>query len=185
MSVMDKPNSILKDKVMIGAFAWAFLFYVLGFVLSKFFLFSIGLLPLALYELFRTEGVKNTKPLSALVSIVLVLQILHSTGIFEFPFDIMFLLEILPVTISDTLDPFIFASVIALIIMSFLLIKYTWGSITKFLAIALLIGSLLQATVFWREVSQMLESDQGQELIDDSKDDIQENIKDRIEQELF
>lgn len=182
---MKKPNTMLKDKFMIFCFIWGILLYILGFALSKFYLFSIGLLPFAAYEAFRTEGEKNTKPLSFLMIAVLVLQFLHTTGIFLFPIDITFLFDILPFEMSASSDPIVLASIIALVIMSFMLIKYTWGSITKFLAIALLVGSLLQGLVFWSDIESFLDTDEGQTFIDESQDEIEDNIIYRIKQELF
>jgi hypothetical protein len=176
---------LLKDKVMVFCFVWGIILYLIGYFSSHFYFFSLGLLPFAVYEGFRTEGEHNTKPLSFLTSLVLILQFLHTAKIFLFPFDIKPFLELLPVTIPSTLDPFLFLSVAILIIFSFLLIRYTWGSVTKFLAIALLVGALFQAWLFLPEIKIMLGSPEGQNLLKGAKEEIRDNLYYRLRRELY
>src|SRR4030042_874506 len=120
--------TLLKDRIMIFCFIWGIIAYLLGFLLSKFYFFSLGLLPFA---------------------------------------------------------PFVFLSVIILTIFAFLLIRYTWGSVTKFLAIALLAGALVQAYLFWPEIQMMINSPQGQRLIEGSKEKIKDNLYYRLRRELL
>lgn len=170
---------------MIFCFIWGIIAYLLGFLLSKFYFFSLGLLPFALYEFKRTEGKKNTKPLSLLTSLLLVFQFLHTSKIYPFPFNLSFLVDVLPIPVPKEIDPFVFLSVIILTIFAFLLIRYTWGSVTKFLAIALLAGALVQAYLFWPEIQMMINSPQGQRLIEGSKERIQDNLYYRLRRELL
>ncbi len=176
---------ILKNQIIIFIFVWGAVLYLLGFLLSKFYLFSLGLLPVAIYEFIRTEGKKNTKPLSFLTSVVLVFQFLHASKLYPFPFDPKPLLELLPVPVPATVDPVIFLSVIILIIFSLLLLRYTWGSVTKFLSILLLAGSLVQAWLFWPEIQTMLQTSQGQRLFEGSKERIRDNLYYRLRRELL
>lgn len=169
---------------MLFCFCWGIFFYILGFSLSKFELFSLGLLPTAIYEFFRTEGKKNTKPLSFLFSAILVLQFLHITKIYPFPFDISFITSLLPVTLPETTDSVIFLSVIVLLLISSLLIRYTWGSVTKFLAIILLAGSLIQGYLFWPEIQSMLNSPEGKTIMEEQKEKIKDNLYYRLRREL-
>ena len=154
---------------------WVVIFYLLSFLLSRFYLFSLGLFPIALYELKRTEGLKNTRPLSFLISLILIFQFLHASAIVSF----------LPIALPPNLDPVIFVSVILLILFSFLLIRYTWGSITKFLSIILFVGSLLQASVFWPQIQQMLQTPSGQKFLEGHQQRVQQNLLDRLEKELL
>ena len=176
---------LLKDKFMVFCFGWGILFFLLGFIYSHFSLLSLGLLPFAIYEFKRTEGLKNTKPISLLMVVILVFQFLHASGIFPFPFDISSLLELLPVPVFAGVDPFIFLSVASLVILSLLLIRYTWGSVTKFLAIALLVGSLLQGFSFWSAIQAFLATPEGQRLLEGSTENIRENLRYRLKRELF
>jgi len=176
---------LLKDRVMLFCFIWGAILYLLGYYYSRFYFFSLGLLPFALYELWRTEGVHNTRPLSFLTSVVLVLQFLHTSKIYPFPFNLKPWLELLPVPLPAQVDPFLFLSFAVLVIFSFLLIRYTWGSVTKFLAIALLAGSLFQAYLFWPEIQMMINSAQGQELLKGSKEEIKDNLYYRLRRELY
>lgn len=176
---------LLKDKVMMFCFIWGIILYIIGFTQSHFYLLSLGLLPFALYEFWRTEGTINTKPLSLLVSATLIFQFLHTSKIYKFPYDVKFLLDILPVPIPTYIDPFLFLSTILLVIFSLLLLRYTWGSVTKFLSIALLAGALIQAYLFWPEIQTMLNSPQGKQLLEGSKEQIKENLYYRLRREMF
>jgi len=176
---------LYKDRFMVFCFVWGAVLYLLGFVFSKFWFFSLGLLPFALYEFKRTEGKKNTKPLSFFTSVLLVFQFLHTSGIYTFPWDLTFLLDLLPAGVPKTVDLFLFLSVVVLVIFSLLLIKYTWGSVTKFLAIALLMGSLIQAYIFWPEIQQMLNTPVGQRLLEGQKERIKDNLYYRLRRELL
>lgn len=174
-----------KDKWFKGVMAWAVIFYVWGWLGARFYLFSLGLLPIALYEFKRTEGKKNTKPLSLLTSGLLVFQFLHAAGVYRFPWDVKFLFELLPVTEPVLADPFLFLSVVVLALFALLLVKYTWGSVTKLLAVILLVGALVQGYVFWPELEQMLGSPEGQELLESQKENIKDNLYYRLRRELF
>lgn len=176
---------LFQDRFMVFCFVSGTLLYVSGFLFSRFYLLSLGLLPFALYELIRTEGVHNTRPLSFLTSVVLVFQFLHTSKIYPFPFDIKFLLDLLPTPLPAHVDPVVFLSVVILVIFAFLLIRYTWGSVTKFLAIMLLLGALIQAYLFWPEIQMMLQSAQGQGLLEGSKEEIRQNLFYRLRQEVF
>ncbi len=175
---------ILQDKFLIFSIAWMAVFYLLAFALAKFYLFPLGLVFMAVYEAIRTEGKKNTKPVSILFLIVLIFQFAHTTKIFPFPFDLRFLLDILPIKFPAETDPFLFISILVLLFFSITLIKYTWGSVTKFLAILLLIGSILQGFVFWPEIKSISETPEGQEMIDESTEKIKDNLRYRIMREL-
>jgi len=176
---------ILKKRIIVFSFFWAVLFYFAGFFFSRFYLFSLGLLPFALYELFRTEGTHNTRPLSFLTAGLLILQFLHTSKIYPFPFKLDFLFELLPLTLPINMDKFLFLSVVLLVIFAFLLIRYTWGSVTKFLAILLLVGALLQAYLFLPEIQTMVNTPQGQKLIEGSKEKIKDNLYYRLRRELY
>jgi len=175
---------ILKDRFLIICIAWTAVFYLLALILSKFYLFPLGLAPLAVYELIRVEGEKNTRPLSFLILVILIFQFLHTTKIYLFPLKVGFILDLLPVAIPAHLDKFLFLSVAVLIIFSLLLIRYTWGSVTKFLAILLLLGSIIQASLFWPEIKAMKETPEGQQLMEESQERIKDNIYYRLRQEL-
>ncbi len=177
--------TFFKDKPMMFCVIWVVGFYLLGWFTSHFYWLPLGLLPLALYELWRTEGVRNTRPLSFLTSVLLVLQFLHTSKLYLFPWNVAPLLQLLPVDIPKEIDQFLFLSVAVLIIFSLLLIKYTWGSVTKFLAIALLVGALVQAYIFWPEIQQMLYSPQGQRLLEEQKEKIRDNLYYRLRREIL
>ena len=179
-----KKNKLSKDKFFLFSLIWCLLLILAAFLLSRFFLLSLALLPIAVYEFIRTEGKKNTKPLSLVVVAILIFQFVHNTKIYVFDFDLSLLLNILPVRLSDQTDPYIFLSVVIFVICSLLLIKYTWGSITKFLAILLLIGSLIQASLFWSDIKIFLDSQQGQTLMDQQSDRIKDNLFYRLKREL-
>ena len=83
------------------------------------------------------------------------------------------------------MDKFLFLSVVLLVIFAFLLIRYTWGSVTKFLAILLLVGALLQAYLFLPEIQTMVNTPQGQKLIEGSKEKIKDNLYYRLRRELY
>lgn len=170
---------------MLLIFLWGIVFYLSAFIFSQFYLFSLGLLPIALYEFFRTEGEKNTKPLSFLTAALLILQFLHTTGFYNFPFSLDQLVSLLPTPLPGRVDPFVFFSVMTLVIFSFLLIRHTWGSITKFLAIVLLAGSLIQAYLFWPDIQAMLNSPQGKKLTENAEEKIIDNLFKRARRELY
>ena len=176
---MNKTN-----RVILFTFLWALILSVLAFVVGKFYFFSLGLIPLAIYEFIRTEGKKNTKPLSLLTIILLIFQFLHTSKILIFPIDVTFLIKSLPVPVPVDVDPFLFMSIVLLIVFSLLLIKYTWGSITKFLAIGLLVGSLVQASVYWPEIQMMINTPEGQQLLEGQSERIKDNLLYRLRQEL-
>ena len=48
--------SLMKDKFMIFVVGWAVVFLTLGLLGDKFWLLSLALIPIAAYELIRTEG---------------------------------------------------------------------------------------------------------------------------------
>lgn len=173
-----------KNKSFIYIISWAITCYLIGYFSAKFYFFSLGLLPVAIYEWFRTEGKKNTKPTSALMSIILAFQFLHTANIFSFPINLERFTKYLPVVIPDNIDQFIFVSAIILVIMSFTLIKFTWGSVTRLLAIILLVGSLIQTSIFWQEIQTMLSSGEGQVLVEGAEERITNTIVDRIKREL-
>jgi len=179
-----KKNKLSKDKFFLFSIVWCLLLISLSFLLDIFFLTSLALLPIAVYEFIRTEGKKNTKPLSLVVVAILLFQFVHDSNIYVFNFDLSLLLNILPVTLSKQTDPYIFLSVIIFLICSLLLIKYTWGSITKFLAILLLVGSLVQASLFWSEVKVLIDSQEGKMLLDEQSDKIKDNLFYRLKREL-
>ena len=143
-----KKNKLAKDKFFLFSLIWCLLLILATFLLSKFFLLSLALLPIAIYEFIRTEGKTHTKPL------------------------------------SDQTDPYIFLSIIILLICSLLLIKYTWGSITKFLAILLLAGSLIQASLFWSDIKMLIGSQEGKTLLDQQSRKIKNNLFYRLKREL-
>lgn len=169
---------------MIFVVVWAVLFWLAGLYTSTFWMLSVAMIPIAIYEIIRTEGKKNTKPLSALTLGVLILQLLHVTKIFLLPIDVSFLLDILPVSVPSDVDQIIFLSIILLLIFSILLIKYTWGSVTKLLAILLLVGSLIQAYMYWSVFEDIINSNEGQQLIQSQEENIKKNLQYRLEQEL-
>ncbi len=179
-----KKNKLSKDKFFLFSLIWCLLLISLSFLLNIFFLTSLALLPIAIYEFIRTEGKKNTKPLSLVVVTILLFQFIHDSNIYVFNFDLSLLLNILPVTLSKQTDPYIFLSVIILLICSLLLIKYTWGSITKFLAILLLVGSLIQASLFWSEIKVFIDSQEGKMLLNQQSDKIKDNLFYRLKREL-
>lgn len=183
-SPITKKNKLSKDKVFKFSIIWATLLILGAFLLSKFYLMSLALIPIAIYEFIRTEGKKNTKPLSLAVVGILLFQFLHTSKIYVFDFDLKLLLNILPITLSEQTDPYMFLSVIILVICSLLLIKYTWGSITKFLAILLLVGSLIQASLFWSEIEGFFATEEGQMLIDEQSEEIRDNLYYRLKKEL-
>lgn len=176
---------IFKNPLAIFCFGWGIVFFLLGCFFSHFYFFPIAMLPLTIYEFFRTEGTKNTKPLSFLFCLVLIFQFLHTAKIYPFPFNLDFLISLLPVPIPVNLDKFIFLSTLVLIVFSLLLIKYTWGTVTKFFAILLLAGSLIEALVFLPEIKMMIKTPQGQELFEGSKEEIKDNLYYRLRRELF
>jgi heme O synthase-like polyprenyltransferase len=183
-SAITKKNKLSQDKFFKFAVICSVLLILGAFLLGHFFLMSLGLLPIAIYEFIRTEGKKNTKPLSLVVVVLLVFQFIHNSKIYVFEFDLSLLLNILPVSLSEHTDPYIFLSVIILVICSLLLIKYTWGSITKFLAILLLVGSLIQASLFWTEIKGFFDTEQGQTLMDEQSEKIKNNLFYRLRREL-
>jgi DMSO reductase anchor subunit len=176
---------ITRDKFMIFCVVWAVIFWIIGFTQATFYFFPIALIPLAIYELIRTEGVHNTKPLSLLTLLVLILQILHTAKIFRFPVDLRFVLDLLPIPVPGGVDTFMLVSTILLIIFSLLLVKWTWGSVTKFIAILLLIGSVIEAWVFWPLIQEMIHTPQGQELWENQKEVIKDNIYYRLRSEFY
>ena len=174
---------LLQNKFLIFSVAWMAVFYATAFLSGRFYFFPLGMLFLVVYEIVRTEGVKNTKPLSFLMLVVILLQFLHTTKIFLFPIDVSFIIEFLPLEYSSV-DKFLLTSIFLLIIFSLLLIRYTWGSVTKFLAILLLVGSLLECWPFWGELMRMYQSREGQQLKQELQNNIQENIERRMEMEF-
>lgn len=183
-SSIIKKNKLSKDKFFLFSVIWCVLLILGAFLLGKFFLMSLALLPIAIYEFIRTEGKKNTKPLSLIVVIILLFQFVHNSKIYVFDFDLSLLLNILPISLSEQTDPYLFLSVIILVICSLLLIKYTWGSITKFLAILLLVGSLIQASLFWSEIKGFFATEEGQALMDEQSERIKNNLYYRLKKEL-
>lgn len=176
---------LFKDRLMIFCFIWGAVFYFLAFAISKFYFFSLGLIPFAIYELIRVEGKKNTRPLSFLTLLVLIFQFLHTSKIYPFPMDVSFIIEILPFPFPTQVDQALFLSVILLIIFALLLIRYTWGSVTKFLALMLLVGALIQAYLFWPDIQQMLQTPSGQRLMEGTKEKIRDNFYYRLRRELY
>jgi hypothetical protein len=170
---------------MIFCFIWGVVFYFLAFVISKFYFFSLGLIPLTIYELIRVEGKKNTRPLSFLTLLVLIFQFLHTSKIYLFPMDVSFIIEILPFPFPTYVDQVLFLSVILLIIFALLLIRYTWGSVTKFLAIMLLVGALIQTYLFWPDIQLMMQTPSGQRLMEGTKEKIRDNLYYRLRRELY
>lgn len=177
-----KRNKLSKDKFFLFSLIWCLLLTFLFFLLNKFFL-TLALMPMAIYEFTRTEGKKNTKPLSLAVVGILLFQFIHDSKIYVFNFDFLFL-NILLAALSKQTDLYIFLIVIIFIICSLLLIKYTWGSITMFLAILLLVGSLIQASLFWSDIKVFFDSQQGQILIEEQSDKIKDNFFYRLKREL-
>jgi hypothetical protein len=173
-----------KDKNFLYISAWAIALYLIGYFSANFYFFPLGLLPVAIYEWFRTEGKKNTKPTSALMTIILIFQFAHSAKIFSFPIDLSRFTQYLPIIIPANIDQFIFVSAIVLVILSFTLIKYTWGSVTRLLAIILLTGSLIQASIFWEDIQVMFSSDEGQVLVEGAQEKITNTLVDRLKREL-
>lgn len=158
---------------------------VAGVLLAKFFLLPLSLMPLALYEIIRTEGVKNTKPLALATLVLLVIQFLHTSKILLFPQKLMEpVLNLLPFTLPAKSDPIILISILMLAFFALLLIKYTWGSVTKFIAILLLLGASIQVYLFWPQLAYVAKSPFIQDLVETQKTNIKDNLRYRIEQEL-
>jgi hypothetical protein len=180
----QKKNKLLADKFMLFSVAWSILFSLIGVFTHHLYLVSLALMPLALYELIRTQGIRNTKPLSLATLVVLVLQFLHDSTLFLFPFDLTPLINLLPITLPPSVDPVILLSILLLGFFSLSLIKYTWGSITKLLAILLLLGTAVQVYMYWSHISSLIKDPYVQDLIDSRQQDIKDNLRYRLEREL-
>lgn len=176
---------LAQNKVAMGVLGWAVLVYILGWLTGHFYWLSIALLPVAIYEAVRTEGTKNTKPLSAITCLLLVAQFLHTSKIYPWPLDVSGLVSLLPIKLPVGIDEALFMSVLILLVLALLLVKYTWGSVTKFLAIVLLVGALGQAYLFLPEIKGLLKSPAGQRLWNEQKVRIQDNIYYRLRNELY
>lgn len=169
---------------MLFSIGWSILFSLAGVFTRHLHLVSLALMPLAFYELIRTKGLQNTKPLSLATLIVLVLQFLHDSTLFPFPLDLTFLINLLPITLPPSADPVILVSIVLLGFLSISLIKYTWGSITKLLAILLLIGCAVQVFMYWSHIAGLVNDPYVQNILQRRQQDIKDNLRYRLEREL-